>query len=510
MEELRLDGWQRVETHISVVLLGPTEVLKRKKPVQLGFLDFSTLALRREACEAELRLNRRLAPDVYLSVDPIRRDAAGGLTLEGDGEIVDYAVRMRRLPDSERADVLLAQGALDEAALGRVAAHIARFHRDAETSPEISRFGAPATVEQNVAENFEQTRGVLSDYLGKDEAEELEAYQRDFVSHRALFVERVARGHVRDGHGDLRLEHLYIDASGTIRIIDCIEFNERFRYQDVAADIAFLAMDLARSGAPRLAEVFVGAYAEAAQDYDLYPLLDFYESYRAFVRGKVATMLARDEGASRDARDRAEASARQAFLLSLASGRTPLAPPQVIAVGGFIASGKSTLAASLAAAIGAPHINSDRTRKHLAGVEPDTSLAAAGFADAYTFEATQRVYDELGRRAELVLRSGRPVVLDATFPSAALRAQARSIAEAAGVPFVFIECQAPRAVLEARLRAREGCEGVVSDARIELLDDFIARFEPVDEAREGRRYVADTAGALDDALGPILEAVFDY
>src|SRR5690606_13807281 len=160
--------------------------------------------------------------------------------------------------------------------------------------------------------------------------------------------------------------------------------------------------------------------------------------------------------------------------------------------------------------IGAPHLESDRARKALAGVAADVSLAASGFASAYTFEATERVYDALAERAALVLRSGRPVVVDASFRARALRAKLRAVAEAEGVPFVFIECEAPRAILEARLRSREGQVGLRSDARIELLDDFIARYEPWDEAREGARRRADTGGSLEAALAPVLETVFGY
>ncbi len=494
------EGFRLVETHISSVLLGERDVFKRKKPVDLGFLDFRTLAARRAACEAEVRLNARLAPDVYLGVVEVRRDASGRERVGAEGELVDYAVHMRRLPDEDRADVRLDEGRLSPEDVDRIAARIARFHADAETTGEIARYGSPETIERNVSENFEQTRDTLPLYLGPDEIVEIEEFHRRTVAHRAPFLERMARGRIRDGHGDLRLEHVYLDDSGDIRIIDCIEFNERFRYQDVAADVAFLAMDFARSGASALGERFLARYAREAQDYDLYPLVDFYQSYRAFVRGKVATFVARDERTSPAAREEAHRRARHDFLLALSFERPSIAPACVVAVGGLVASGKSTLAEAIAARVVAPIVDSDRARKHLAGVSATERLAGGEFTGAYSPSATDAVYDEVFRRAELVLRSGRPVVLDASFRARAHRARARTVAEAASAPFYFVECRADRAVIEERLRARASRDDVVSDAREHVLDAFASRFEPVDELPPSCHRAVDTTRGVEEAM----------
>ncbi len=507
VDELAAGGRRLIETHISWVLLEDAEVYKLKKPVDLGFLDFRTLEQRRAACDAEVTLNARLAPDVYLGVVPVVRGEGGSVRLGGDGEVVDYAVRMRRLPDHDRADVRLAEGRLAPEDVDRIALRIAGFHAAAATSEAISRHGEPDAIAANVEENFEQTRTSLPRYLSSVEIADLERFHRETVSHRAPFLERIAKHRIRDGHGDLRLEHVYIDEHGEIRIIDCIEFNERFRYQDVAADVAFFSMDLTRSGASALGEHFLARYAREAQDFDLYPLVDFYQSYRAFVRAKVATFLAADAGASAETRARAEANARRDFLLSLAYERHSLAPPCVVAVGGLVASGKSTLAETIGDLVVAPIVDSDRTRKHLAGVAATTPLGSAGFEGAYSEAATERVYDELLRRADLVLRSGRPVVLDASFRTREHRARARALADAHAVPFYFVECRADRSVLEARLRARAERETCVSDARAELLDAFAASFEPVDELASTAHLVvftsgppADTARALQEFL----------
>jgi aminoglycoside phosphotransferase family enzyme len=275
LDDLLRDARETRETHVSVVLLGDRDVYKLKKPVDLGFLDFRTVEQRRAACEAEMRLNARLAPDVYLGVVPILRG----------GEVVDWAVHMRRLPDDVRADVMLGEGRLTPEHLDDVAERLAAFHDGSSLAPEA--FGGPASVRANVEENFAQTRNALASLLRPDEVAELLGWQTSFVQTRwSLFEQRVEAGRVRDGHGDLRLEHVYF-TSPALRIIDCIEFSDRFRYADVCADVAFLSMDLASHGRVDLAERFVARYARASNDFDLYALIDFYESYRAFVRAKV-------------------------------------------------------------------------------------------------------------------------------------------------------------------------------------------------------------------------------
>ena len=308
-------GLELIETHISWVFLGPTDVFKVKRPVDLGFLDFSTLAARRRACEAELRLNRRLAPEVYLGVVPITLDQGGAHAIDGVGETVDWAVHMRRLHVDRRADALLEAESLRPEDIDRLAEHIAQFHAEARCDAETSRHGTVDTIRRNVRENFEQTRDSIAEHLTPEQAREIESWQLGVLHDEPRFSARIAAGRVRDGHGDLRLEHVYFGRDGTIDIIDCIEFNERFRYADVCADIAFLSMDLAWHGRVDLAERFLARYARMANDYDLYSVVDFYESYRAFVRGKVAILLAADQDASALSRERAQREARRYFML---------------------------------------------------------------------------------------------------------------------------------------------------------------------------------------------------
>ena len=257
-EDLQGLGLDLLETHISWVFLGDREVWKVKKPVSLGFLDFSTPAKRREACEAEVHLNRRLAPNVYRGIVPITQDSDGHHRLGGPGTAVDWAVHMVRLPVSDRLDVRLAEGRVTASDIEHLADYIASFHENARCDTETARYGTAEAISVNVRENFLQTRGTIANHLSRAKADEIETWQLRFLEkHGAAFQERIRAGRVRDGHGDLRLEHVYLNDRAEPTIIDCIEFNERFRFADVCSDVAFLSMDLASHGRVDLAERFL-------------------------------------------------------------------------------------------------------------------------------------------------------------------------------------------------------------------------------------------------------------
>jgi uncharacterized protein len=498
--DLLAPGMELRETHISWVFLGADEVFKVKKPVSLGFLDFSTIEKRREACEAEVRLNRRLAPDVYRGVVPVVRDAFGSHRFGGDGIPVDWAVHMKRLPDSHRADVRLERGELTGEDVERVAERVARFHDECGPSAVAGSHGTIDAIRFNVLENFQQANATIAQYLGSEQVKELEAWQLRFLNeHRALFEERLRSGRIRDGHGDLRLEHVYFGEGGEVTILDCIEFNDRFRFADVCADVVFLAMDLAWHDRVDLAEHFLARYAREASDYDLYQLVDFYQSYRAFVRGKIASMTAHDTATALRARERAAAEARRYFLLALASERKPLVPARLVAVGGVIASGKSTIANALGRRMPAPVVDADRTRKRLAGVAPDDPLPENPWMGFYSPNFTRTIYLELCRRASAVLASGRPVILDASFRARAHREEARRLAREQGVPFVFVECQAPEELCRERLREREKTRAV-SDGRTEIFDDFARSWEPANELDATEHIVVHTSESLEANL----------
>ena len=265
-------------------------------------------------------------------------------------------------------------------------------------------------------------------------------------------------------------------------------------------------MDLAAHGRVDLAERLLATYAREADDYDLYSVVDFYESYRAFVRGKVASMLANDEGADPTTRGRAALDARRYFLLALSSDRQALLRPAVVAVGGVIASGKSAIANRLSAELSAPVIETDRTRKSVLGVNALRPLHEPAWSGPYSPAFSDRVYDELFRRAGVVLASGRPVVLDASFRSAPLRRMARDLAKAHGVPFRFIECRATPEVCRERL-AERARQRTVSDGRLAIFDEFCARYEPVVELGADEHLVLDTTKPIEASLETLRQSL---
>jgi aminoglycoside phosphotransferase family enzyme/predicted kinase len=488
-----------IETHISRVFLIGGHVFKLKKAVNFGFLDFTTLERRRDACEAELRLNRRLAEHVYIEVLPVTRSEEGVHEVAGGGRIVDYVVHMRRLPDRRRADRLLEEGALALTQVDEIALCLANFHARVPDEPERRHFGSPAAVLENVDENFAQTRSSIVRYLELGQARELEEFQREFLRTQAqLFERRMQAGRVRDGHGDLRLEHVYLLGEG-VAIIDCIEFNDRFRYADVCADLAFLSMDFDEHGRVDLGERLLSRYAWASDDYELYALVDFYQSYRAHVRANVAGFRALSDEAEDSVRKKSDAEARRHYLLALSAARRTVRRACVIVVCGVIAAGKSTISEALAAELCVPLVVADRVRKSLAGVSPETPLSDAAFAAHYSAEATRAVYGELMNRGESVLSSGRSVILDASFRSRQHREAARALARRLGAEFLLIECACSRELCLDRL-ARRAAKPNVSDGRAEIFDQFMSNFDVIDEFPASEHLVLDTALPLEENL----------
>lgn len=496
-----------IETHISWVLLGSHDVYKVKKPVNFGFLDFTDLEKRLQACLLEVELNRRLTHSVYYGVVPITRSKAGVHEIAGQGTLVDWAVHMRRLPDADRADLRLRAGRLSVRQLDAIALSLAQFHARVGPSALSTVYGGLESVRFNMEENFEQSEALLLRHVDSVEAAEIISGQRDFVRQaEGTIAARATAGRVREGHGDLRLEHIYLSDDGVMNIIDCVEFNQRFRIADVCADIAFLAMDLARSGRADLAERVLATYARESNDFELYALVDFYQSYRAFTRGKIAALIADRGTLIGSAQKRTEEDAHRHFLLALASLRRFPMPVWLVAVGGIIASGKSTVAQRLSAEMGAPVVEADRTRKHLAGIDARRSVDDAAFAGMYSQAFTDKTYEELVQRGATVLSSGRSVVLDASFRTRKSRQLAKATAEALGAHFLLVECQIDAKTCRQRLRAREQARGV-SDGRIEILQDFLDRWEPVTEFGPEQHLVLDTSKPLKSNIERVKSAV---
>jgi len=311
------DKPQKVElgqTQMSFVFIAGDYVYKIKKPVNLGYLDYTTLEKRRFYCQRELELNQRLCPDVYLNVIPITRDG-NTIILEGESEAIEYAVKMRRLPQEAMMDMLLGSDKVSTEMIARVAKKLADFHRRAETSADISTFGSLDTITQNAEENFTQTEKYIPNIIPQDTYQRIKDYTDSFIrDHAPLFHQRVAEGRIRDCHGDLHAAHVCF--TDGISIYDCIEFNDRFRYCDVASEVAFLAMDLDQYQRSDLSTAFVDAYVEHSQDKKLLPLLNFYKCYRAYVRGKVGCFKFNDPHISEEERAKTLATAKGYFELA--------------------------------------------------------------------------------------------------------------------------------------------------------------------------------------------------
>ena len=459
-----VDRVELIETHISWVLLAGERVYKIKKPVNLGFLDFTTLARRRRFCQEEVRLNRRLTTDVYLEVLAITGRPSAP-RLGGPGRAIEVAVVMRRLPAERMLDRLVGEGAAPPELFDTIGRTVARFHAAAETGGEIDALGGIETIRGNWQENFDQTDALGPDVLPPDTRRAVRAYVTTILGREAdRFAARVAAGRSRDCHGDLQAQH--VCCVDPLQIFDCIEFNHRFRFGDVAGEIAFLAMDLERLGRPDLAIHFLNAYLDESGDYDAVPLLDFYRAYRAWVRAKVLSFQGPEQAA--EARARFELAGR--FV-------QPHRRVRLVVTSGVMGSGKSTAARRAAARIGAVVIRTDAVRKRLAGV-PLRERVGVGFGEGvYDPGMSRRTYAEAARLAEMLVLAGWPVILDGSFSHAAERDEARAVATRLGVPCAVLWCDAPEDVLIERLRQRARAGDEVSDGREELLAEHRARFE---------------------------------
>jgi aminoglycoside phosphotransferase family enzyme/predicted kinase len=470
-----------LQTHLSHVFLTGEKVYKLRKAVDLDFVCFATRAQRDADCVREVALGRRLAPDVYLGVAAVGfsgrgvRVGAFSDRLHAGRRAIEHCVVMRRLPEGRDALSLLAQGRLRPAQIDRVAVEVARFHaRHRLTRRQLGSAGA--WLERSVAparENFEGLRGA-SLAAGGHKAlvraatlARAEALARGFVEHQRPRFEarrRALRG--VDGHGDLHLQHVFFETDDAAPVlIDCLEFRDDLRQIDAAAEVAFLAMDLRYRGRSKLAERFLQRYAAAADDYDLYGVVDYYTRYRAAVRAKVAALASRDPELGRVQRRAAAGSARRHLALA---ARARLVPgrPAVVALCGIVGTGKSRVAQAVADRLAAVVISSDALRRR-ADAHP-----------VYTERAKDRIYAELLARARPVVESGRVAILDATFDRARRRARILRFAAHQRVPALLLETRAPSALTLRRLARRQAAGRDPSQAGPELYRWSAAHFEP--------------------------------
>ncbi len=486
-----------IQTHISYVFLAGAYAYKAKKPVDMGFLDYTTLEKRRFYCEEEVRLNRRLCPDAYLGVVAITQ-SDGLISIDGAGEVIDYAVKMKRLPQECVMETLLEQGSVTSEMLENLTARLAAFHAEAETSDYIRSFGELEMVAANWRENFDQTEPYVGRTISREQFKGIHAYVDRFLKEDAWLLEsRVKDGRIRDCHGDLRSNAVCFDNG--VCIFDCIEFNDRFRYADTASDLAFLAMDVDFRGQPALSDEMVGLYLAQSLDTTLPLVLHFYECYRAFVRGKVDGFQLDQAEIPSNQKAGVIGGARRYF--ALAAEYAAKEPPSIlIAMVGVTGSGKSYLANALASRLGAVVISSDVTRKRLAGLDTASKQEEPIDSGIYSREMTELTYAEMLLQAAPFLSRNKPVIVDASYLSREMRQRARRFAEQAGVPFLAVECVANEALVRERLQRRRSAVWSPSDGRWEVYQAQLARAEPLSELSEASRLALDARLPLSEQL----------
>ena len=476
-----------IETHISWVILTGDYAYKIKKAVDLGFLDFTSLARREHFCREELRLNRRLAPDWYLDVVRIGGDAEMPV-IGAAGEPLEWAVRMREFERGTELSHLLPTGAVTPAVTDEIADRIAAFHAECARDTAVDGYGAPDAVRGPMRNNLAALARRLEDPGMRATLGRLRDWSE--AEHRRLvptFNARRAEGFVREGHGDLHLGNIALHR-GQVLIFDCIEFNPRLRWVDVISEIAFLVMDLMHRGRADLARRLLNRYLELTGDYAGLAVLRYYLVYRALVRATVAVI--------RSAQAEANGSVEIRAYLTLAEQFTRSAPPALVITHGVSGSGKTTVTSALLEVIDLVRIRSDVERKRFAGLAAESRSGSAVDAGLYTPEARRRSYERLRVLAEPVLRAGYSVVLDATFLDRNERDACRALARANGAAFRILACRAHPAALRERVVTRERAGRDASEAGLPVLERQLDRATELgdDELRDA--VVIDTSQAV--------------
>ena len=479
---------QVIETHISWVFLTDRYAYKLKKPVRFEFLDFSTAELRHRACQEELRLNRRLASDVYVDVLPITQDPSGLLELNGRGQEVDWVVKMRRLPAQTALDVLLRENRLGPEDAKAIAEHLTNFYARLLPKP-LSSDDYRQALDRHIRANG----AALFDSIPEERPRlrRIQGAQLRYVNIRAeLINDRVATGRIVDGHGDLRPEHIYLDDRPIV--IDCIEFSDELRTVDIADELSFLSMECQRLGDGRVGEVVLSQYQRVCEDEVPDSLLAFYRGYRALVRAKIA--LLRDQQLA-DGVSQPSADLIRQYVDLADRYAEKLGPPMLLIVGGLMGTGKSTLAAKLTETLGVESLSTDLVRHSMLG--PSKMPASYGEGH-YQPDMRSRIYDELLRQASERLEDRQSVVLDGTFLTDSLRRRAYDLGYRHGSVSLHVQCTCPRQIAYARIQQRIDTGQSESEARTELYDL---------QARDYQPPLADDPSITIDTTQPISQQV---
>jgi aminoglycoside phosphotransferase family enzyme/predicted kinase len=484
------DGIEVVETHISWVLLAGEFAYKVKKAVNLGFLDFSTLEKRRFYCEEELRLNQRLAEGLYLKVVTIG-GAANDPVLDGSGEAIEYAVKMRRFDQRMQLDHVAARGELSDALIDRLATRVSAFHESIARAPADTRFGDPDNIWQPVAENFSQIDGTLHEARLRNQLDRLRHWSEQ--QHASLtddFVRRKQQGFIRECHGDMHLGNIALFDNEVV-VFDGIEFSENLRWIDVISEIAFLIMDLQDRGQDRLAQRFLNAYLERTGDYAGVKLLRFYQVYRAMVRAKVDAIRLSQHDLSAEAQQQVHGDLDG--YLALAESYTKPASPLLIINHGVSGSGKTYYSQRVLEALPAIRLRSDVERRRLF-----TPSGTSGIDQGrYRPEASEQVYAHLCALAEKLLGAGHTVIVDATFLKHAQRIPFQALAERLAIPYVILHYSAEPDTLRQRVQQRAREQNDASEATVEVLEHQLANYQELDRIEQRCTTTVDTGQPVD-------------
>ncbi|MDZ7718613.1 MAG: AAA family ATPase [Balneolaceae bacterium] len=507
----QVDEIEHIQTHISHLFLAGSFVYKIKKPVDFGFLDYSTLQKRRKYCQREIELNRRLSDDIYLGVIGIARDN-GKYHFEPDNPdsdaIIEYAVKMRKLPEEYFLDQIVKEGNLENEHLNRVADILTAFYQEQNNKQDLLKWGKIETIQQNTDENFEQTEKFIGQTISRNSYDAIR-YFTDHYYHQneELFRRRMENGLIVDGHGDLHLEHIHITPQ-KVQIYDCIEFNERFRYGDLAADLAFLAMDLDFNNCSRQERYFVQLMSEKLEDEELLKIIDFYKCYRAYVKGKVKSLQSVEEEVPKENRKQLSERADRYFNLSL-NYTLVGSQPVVVVFMGRIATGKSTLAKRLSEQINIECYSSDRVRKSQAGLEIDKRTPSQKRRSLYSADMSEKTYNILISNAIESVKNGNSVILDATFSRKKYRKIFVDRLMREEISYLFIEVCADDSTIIERLKARENKEEIISDARLEDFDTLTAGYEKPLEIDQDHIISIQTAQPGEDTIEQLYRKMID-